>query len=68
LTVIKEIDEQLDKAYHHLLTKNFPLEKLTKEEIDYLTYIYCCGNIGSRDAEVHETERYKEIMKKLEGK
>lgn len=68
MTVIIETDLALKKAYEYLLTKNYNLDKLTKEEVDYLTYIYCCGNIGSRDKEVHETDRYKEIMKKLEEK
>lgn len=67
MTVEQEADSILEEAYQHLITLNYNLDKLTKDDISYLTYIICCGNINNIEGTVHETARYKEIMKKLGG-
>lgn len=65
---IEEIaDELMQEAKQHLLNTGVQLAKLNVSDQEYLTFQTCCGNLGD-ESRVRHTDRYKEIMRKLEEK
>lgn len=66
-TVEETADELMQEAKQHLLNTGVQLDKLNESDQEYLTYVTCCGNIGE-ESQVKRTDRYKEIMRKLEEK
>lgn len=64
LTPEERAAKMMEEAYEHLLTKNYDLKKLTKDEIEYLTYCTLCGNIRGEGQECM-TAKEKKILIKL---